>query len=101
MKQLPKPVGILACYDIRGQQVLEACRRLGVQVPDEVAVIGIHNDEMLCDLCDPPLSSVIPNARRAGYEAAAMLARMMKGEKLSPQVVLLEPWASPRANPRT
>ena len=91
VKQLPKPVGILACYDIRGQQVLEACRRLGVQVPDEVAVIGIHNDEMLCDLCDPPLSSVIPNARRAGYEAAAMLARMMKGEKLSPQVVLLEP----------
>jgi LacI family transcriptional regulator len=71
--------------------VLEACRRLGVQVPDEVAVIGIHNDEMLCDLCDPPLSSVIPNARRAGYEAAAMLARMMKGEKLSAQVVLLEP----------
>ena len=91
VKQLPKPVGILACYDIRGQQVLEACRRLGAQVPDEVAVIGIHNDEMLCDLCDPPLSSVIPNARRAGYEAAAMLARMMKGEKLSPQVVLLEP----------
>jgi LacI family transcriptional regulator len=91
VKQLPKPVGILACYDIRGQQVLEACRRLGVQVPDEVAVIGIHNDEMLCDLCDPPLSSVIPNARRTGYEAAAMLARMMKGEKLSPQVVLLEP----------
>jgi len=91
VRQLPKPVGIFTCYDIRGQQVLEACRRIGAQVPDEVAVIGVHNDELLCDLCDPPLSSVIPNARRAGYEAAAMLARMMRGEKLSPQVVLLEP----------
>jgi LacI family transcriptional regulator len=91
ISRLPKPVGILACYDIRGQQLLEACRRLGALVPDEVAVIGVHNDELLCDLCDPPLSSVIPNARRAGYEAAAMLARMMQGENLSPQVVLLEP----------
>lgn len=91
IRKLPRPVGIMAHYDIRGQQVLEACRRLGALVPDEVAVIGVHNDELLCDLCDPPLSSVIPNARRAGYESAAMLARMMAGEKLSPQVVLLEP----------
>jgi LacI family transcriptional regulator len=91
IRRLPKPAGILACYDVRGQQVLEGCRRLGVLVPDEVAVIGVHNDELLCDLCDPPLSSVIPNARRAGYEAAAMLARMMNGKRPSPQVVLLEP----------
>jgi LacI family transcriptional regulator len=91
LRKLPKPVGIVACYDIRGQQVLEACRRIEVKVPDEVAVIGIHNDELLCDLCDPPLSSVIPNARRAGYEAASALARMMKGETLSPQTILLEP----------
>jgi LacI family transcriptional regulator len=91
VRHLPRPVGILACYDIRGQQVLEACRRLSVQVPDEVAVIGVHNDELLCDLCDPPLSSVIPNARRAGYEAARLLTRMMNGEKVSPQAILLEP----------
>ena len=91
LNKLPKPVGVLACYDIRGQQVLEACRRGDLQVPDEVAVIGIHNDELLCDLCDPPLTSVIPNARRAGYESAALLARMMAGEKFSRQVVLLDP----------
>jgi LacI family transcriptional regulator len=91
IRHLPKPAGIFACYDIRGQQVLEACRRLKVVVPDEVAVIGVHNDELLCDLCDPPLTSIIPNARRAGYESAALLKRMMAGEKLSPQVLLLEP----------
>jgi len=91
IRKLPKPVGILACFDLVGQQVLQACRRIDLKVPDEVAVIGIHNDELLCDLCDPPLSSVIPNARRAGYEAAALLDRMMQGENIPPQLILLEP----------
>jgi len=91
LRKLPKPVGIMACYDVRGQQVIEACRRLGIEVPDQVAVIGVHNDDLLCDLCDPPLSSVIPNARRAGYEAAAMLERMMQGEKIPPQRLLISP----------
>ena len=88
---LPKPVGVMACYDIRGHQVLEACRRGDLSVPESVAVIGVHNDELLCDLCDPPLSSVIPNARRAGHEAAALLDRMLGGEKLPPMQILIEP----------
>ena len=91
LRKLPKPVGIMACYDIRGHQVLEACRRLNLAVPEEVAVIGVHNDELLCELCEPPLSSVIPNARRAGYEAASLLQRMMAGEKIAPQRLLLAP----------
>ncbi len=82
LKTLPRPVGVLASLDLRGQQVLAACRIAGLAVPDEVAVIGVHNDELLCDLCDPPLSSVIPNAQRAGHEAAALLARTMAGKKL-------------------
>lgn len=56
LQQLPKPVGVMACYDIRGQQILDVCREVGIRVPDEVAVIGQHNDELLCNLCDPPLS---------------------------------------------
>ena len=91
IRSLPKPAGVMACYDIRGQQVLDVCRAASVAVPDDVAVIGQHNDELLCDLCDPPLSSVIPNARRAGYEAAALLDRMMRGKAKSPEVVLIEP----------
>jgi LacI family transcriptional regulator len=91
IRSLPKPAGVMACYDIRGQQVLDVCRDAGVAVPDEVAVIGQHNDELLCELCDPPLSSVIPNAQRAGYEAAALLGRMMLGKAKYPQVVLIEP----------
>jgi LacI family transcriptional regulator len=91
LRTLPKPAGVLACYDVRGQQVLEACHEAGLAVPDEVAVIGVHNDELLCDLCDPPLSSVIPDARRAGYEAAALLERMMAGADVPVTTRLIEP----------
>jgi LacI family transcriptional regulator len=81
LKGLPKPVGVFACYDGRALQVLEACQLLGLQVPDQVAVLGVDNDELVCELANPPLSSVQPNARRSGYEAAALLARLMGGEK--------------------
>ncbi len=91
IQSLPKPAGIMACYDIRGQQVLGVCRELGVQVPDEIAVIGQHNDEVLCDLCDPPLSSVIPNSCRAGYEAAALLQDMMRGRRVTARTYLVSP----------
>lgn len=91
LQELPKPVGIMACYDIRGQQVLDACRAAGLAVPGEVAVIGVDNDELLCDLASPPLSSVIPNAHRAGYEAAALLDRMMAGKRVSDTARLIAP----------
>jgi LacI family transcriptional regulator len=77
---LPRPVGLMACNDIRAQQVLTACRATGVPVPDEVAVLGVDNDEVLCDLADPPLSSVVPDTRRIGFEAASLLERMMGGQ---------------------
>ncbi|GAB5562441.1 MAG: DNA-binding transcriptional regulator [Synoicihabitans sp.] len=77
---LPKPIGVFACYDIRGQQLLDACRNCSIAVPEEVAVIGVDDDDLLCQLAYPPLSSVQPNARLTGYEAAALLAEMMDGE---------------------
>ena len=55
---LPKPVGIMACNDERGLQVLDACRRRGIAVPDDVAVIGVDNDTAICDLAIPPLTSI-------------------------------------------
>src|SRR5262249_37995965 len=67
LKYLLKPVGLMACNEVRGQQVLDACRAAGVAVPDDVAVIGVDNDEVLCDLSDPPLSSVLPDSERVGY----------------------------------
>lgn len=91
LRELPKPVGVMACYDIRGQQVLAACRGAGLAVPDEVAVIGVDNDALLCELASPPLSSVIPNAHRAGYEAAALLDRLMAGKRVAATARLIAP----------
>ncbi|MEX0670578.1 MAG: DNA-binding transcriptional regulator [Pirellulales bacterium] len=74
---LPRPVGLMACNDVRARHVLEACRTLALRVPHDVAVLGVDNDEMICELTDPPLSSVDQSARRIGYESAAMLDRLI------------------------
>jgi LacI family transcriptional regulator len=81
----------MACYDIRGREVLDVCRQLGISVPDEVALIGVDNDELICDLAEPPLSSAIPDTRRAGYEAARLLDRLMAGESELPLAHLIPP----------
>lgn len=78
LSQLPKPMGLMACNDVRARHVLEACRTLGLRVPRDVAVLGVDNDEMICELTDPPLSSIDQAARRIGYEAAATLDRLMQ-----------------------
>jgi LacI family transcriptional regulator len=80
VRGLPRPCAVMACNDPVGQKVLEACRRVGVRVPDEVAVVGVDNDEPICAIADPPLSSVVPNHEQVGYEAAALLDRLRAGE---------------------
>jgi LacI family transcriptional regulator len=91
LQGLPRPVGIMACYDIKAQQVLDVCRELEIAVPEEAAVIGVDNDRLLCDLADPPLSSVICNTHRTGYEAASLLDRLMSGEPVPPEAHLIKP----------
>jgi LacI family transcriptional regulator len=91
IQSLPKPCGLIAVNDSRGQQVLDACRRVDVAVPEMLAVVGVDNDEVLCELCDPPLSSIIPNPQRIGFEAAAMLDHLMTGAKPSLKGMLIEP----------
>lgn len=76
---LRKPLAIMACNDIRAQHVLDACSNENLSVPEEVAVIGVDNDDLLCRVCSPPLSSVISNAEGVGYRAAELLADLMKG----------------------
>ncbi len=78
---LPRPVGIMTCNDLRGQHVLEACRSLGIAVPEEVAVVGVDDEEEVCELCEPPLSSIIPNADLVGYKAAELLDGLMGGKQ--------------------
>jgi LacI family transcriptional regulator len=88
---LPKPAGVMACNDDRGREVLEACRAAEIRVPEELAVIGVDNDELLCELSDPPLSSVALNAEGVGYRAAALLDRMMCRRLRKPRRLVAEP----------
>jgi LacI family transcriptional regulator, galactose operon repressor len=81
IRSLPKPAGVMACHDGRGLQLLRACFQAGIAVPDQVAVIGAGNDDCLCSLSHPPLSSVDLGPESIGYEAAALLDRMMRGRR--------------------
>lgn len=91
VRSLPKPVGILACNDDRGQHVTEACKIAELRVPDDVAILGVDNDVLVCDLSDPPLSSIALNTEKAGYEAAELLDSLMNGQAMDGQRVLVEP----------
>ena len=97
LESLPKPVGIMTCNDIRGRQVIEACLQAGLRVPDDVAVVGVDEDRLLCDLANPPLSSVALNLERAGYRAAELLDGLMSSRVCRPQRILVEAmWVIPR-----
>jgi LacI family transcriptional regulator len=91
VRALPKPIGVMACYDIQAQRLLDACRDADVAVPEEAAVLGVDNDRLLCNLCSPPLSSVVPNAHRTGYTAAELLDRLMRGEHVPAAAHLIPP----------
>ncbi len=82
LKSLPKPVAIMACNDDRGQDVLAACRLAVLEVPGEVAILGVDDDELVCDLSYPQLSSIAVNTERAGYEAARVLDKLMSGQQI-------------------
>lgn len=91
LESLEKPIGLLAVNDIRGQQVLQCCEDAGIGVPDDVAVIGIDNDDVICPLCRPNLTSVELDTPRIGHEAAALLDRMMDGDEPPEDTVLVPP----------
>ena len=88
---LPKPVGIFVCFDMWAFQLAEACQQLGLRVPEEVVILGMENDELLCQLARPSLSSVAIPTAKIGYEAAAMLASMLDGRAAPKQPLLLLP----------
>lgn len=91
LNDLPKPVGIFTAHDLRALCVLDACRRGALSVPEQVAVVGVDNDEPLCMHGDPPLSSVILDHELMGYRAAELLDRMMKGKKYSKKPIMIQP----------
>ncbi len=96
LRSLPRPVGLMACNDDLGHEVIAAAKLAGLSVPDDVAVIGVDNDEVVCGLTDPPLSSVAVNFERAGYEAAHVLAGLMKREAAPSRIIVSPTHVVPR-----
>lgn len=91
IQELPKPLALWAGSDVRAQQVLSACGEHEIHVPEEVAVAGVGNDEVLCRLCDPQLTSVDLNTEAIGYRAAELLDRMMRGRRPPNKPILVPP----------
>ena len=91
VRELPRPVGVMACNDFRAVELLDACRRAGVAVPEDVAVVGVDNEDIACELAHPPLSSVVPDGERVGHEAAKLLAGMMRGETPATRELTVRP----------
>jgi LacI family transcriptional regulator len=91
LRGLPQPLAVFACNDARGRQVLAACQLAGLAVPEQVAVLGVDNDEVICELSDPPLSSIEPDTHRIGYEGAALLDRLMQGRRPAAKTISVPP----------
>ena len=91
IKSLPKPVAIMACNDDRGQHILEVCKLIGLKVPDDVSVLGVDNDPMICEIGDPPLTSIALNVESAGYQSAQLLDELLAGKKMKGQQITVSP----------
>lgn len=78
LKSLPKPIALMSCDDNLGNHITEASRQIKIKIPEQIAVLGVDNDEMLCDLSDPPLSSISLDTEKSGYEAARLMQQMIE-----------------------
>ena len=76
LKELPKPVAILACSDEFGIHIIESAKIAGIEIPQDIAVLGVDNDEFICDLYDPPMSSIDQNPESVGFEIAKQIRKM-------------------------
>jgi len=91
LRRLPRPVAVMCCNDDRALQVVEACKAADLRVPDDVAVLGVDDDVLVCDLADPPISSIALDTETAGHEAAKLLDHLMKGGEMVGQEIPVRP----------
>jgi LacI family transcriptional regulator len=90
IRALPHPVAVFACNDTAGLKVAAACRDAGLSVPRDVAILGVDNEDILCELCVPPLSSIMLDCEQIGFRAAELLGRMLEesgGDPADPQLI--------------
>jgi len=89
--RLPKPVAVFCAHDMRAYQLSEICRAEGIRVPDDVAILGCDDDELVCQFTDPPISSIDQNAVGIGYAAARALQHMFDNPSVLPPIARVKP----------
>lgn len=91
LNSLPKPVAVMTSNDERSAELIEACQAKEIKIPDQAAILGVDNDEMICQLSSPPLSSIELNSEKVGYAAAETLDRLISGRMLRDDEVCFRP----------
>jgi LacI family transcriptional regulator len=91
LKSLPRPLGLMAWRDLRARQVVEACRLIDLRVPEDVAVVGVDNDELFCEMCDPPLSSVSVPWEEVGRAMGARMHALLEGRPAPAPLPVIRP----------
>jgi len=101
LREAPKPIGVLAFDDVDAARVLAACRTASLRVPEDVSVLGIGNDPFLCENQSTPISSVDQNLSEAAFRGAALLQRLMNGERTAETEIIPPLGLTPRASTDT
>lgn len=91
LSTLPRPFGLMVCTDDCCYNCMDACQDTNLRIPEDTAIIGVGNDELVCDFVEPPLSSVVLNTEQAGYEAAQTLARIIEHKEKNPPNIIADP----------
>ena len=89
--ELPEPCGLMAAYDSLARRLIDLCAQASRRVPESIAILGVDDDPLLCQLATPPLSSIVPDSEGAGYAAAEQLDAIMSGKKMKRLDTLLPP----------
>lgn len=88
---LPKPIALFACDDSFALRVSEICKINNIAIPDEIALLGVDNDELICNLSDPPISSIVLDTERGGYEAGRLIDQLIHHERTEPFNIIVRP----------
>lgn len=91
LKSLPKPIALFACDDYYALQITEVCKMYDIDIPEEIAVLGVDNDKLLCDISDPQLSSIELDIENGGYEAGKLLHQFIEKKIVTPVDIIIKP----------
>ena len=88
---LPKPVGLFACDDDFALRISQICRINNIKIPEEISLLGVDNDDLICNLSDPPISSIVTDVEKGGYETGRLIDRMLNEEIAEPIDIIVKP----------